>query len=272
MNKTYYFMAGLPRSGSTVLSAILNQHPQIYSSPQTDLLELMYTLENKIPTLESYRANLLFDSYQSAISSLPDSFYQSIPKPVVIDKNRAWGTPYNWDNLSSYLNPDGKVILTMRPILEVLASFLKVAQKTEEETGLAPFYNPDLWVSSYRTKADAQVDNLMALNGKIDQAIFSIANLIKNHRDKVHLVWFDDLLSSPKQTLKSIYDFLEMPPFSNDFDNIQEVDSHNDFEGYGLLGLHDIKKKLEKPDTCVSNYLSDYAISKYGSCLDFLEI
>jgi sulfotransferase len=272
MNKTYHFMAGLPRSGSTVLTALLNQHPDLYASPQTDLLELLYTLESKIPNLESYKAELLFSSYDNVIRSLPDNFYKLITKPVIIDKNRGWGTPYNWDNLRPYLNVNGKVILTMRPILEVLASFIKVAKKTELETGFAPYYSLDLWVSSYRSKSDAQVESLMMLNGEIDRAILSIANLLKNHGDKVFVVWFDDLLENPQATLNGIYDFLELPRFVNDFDNIIEVDCHNDLAGYGLAGLHDIQPKLKKPHTAISDYLSDYVIAKYKNALDFLWI
>lgn len=263
-------MAGLPRSGSTVLTALLNQHPDIYSSPQTDLLDLLYTLESKIPTLESYKANLMFDSYDNVIKSLPSNFYSQIDKPIIIDKNRGWGTPYNWDFLSPYLNQEGKVILTMRPILKVLASFIKAANNTKEQTGAVPLYNPELWVSSYRCQSDAQVDALMIPNGELDRAIFSIANLLKNHGNKVFVVWFDDLLDSPQQTLNGIYDFLEVVRHDNDFENIQGVDSHNDLAGYGLVGLHDIKAKLERPDTVVSDYLSQYAIDKYRNALDFL--
>ena len=39
--KTYYFMAGLPRAGSTLLSAILNQNPRIYSGPSSPVTSIM---------------------------------------------------------------------------------------------------------------------------------------------------------------------------------------------------------------------------------------
>jgi sulfotransferase len=270
MNKTYNFMAGLPRSGSTVLSALLNQHPDLYSSPQTDLLELLYTLDAKIPNLESYKAELLFSSYKNVMKSLPGNFYEPINKRVIIDKNRGWGTPYNWNNLSPYLNPDGKVILTMRPILEVLASFLKVAEKTKKQTGQDAYYNPDLWVSDYRSVADAQIENLMTLNGEVERAILSAANLLKNHGNRVFVVWFDDLLDNPQQTLNGIYDFLEIDRFENNFQSITQVDEHQDLAGYGLVGLHDVGPRLERPDTKITDYLSDYIIGKYKNALDFL--
>lgn len=270
MTKTYHFMAGLPRSGSTVLSAILNQNPEVYSSPQTDLIGMLYELERNIPSYESYRAKLMHPNFASVLYGMADNFYAPIDKPVVIDKNRGWGTPYNWDNLSLYVNPQGKVIITMRPILEVLASFIRVAQQTHKATSSMPYLNDNLWVTHYRDVVDAQADNIMAANGEMDRAIFSIANLIKNHRDKVYVVWFDDLLDSPQATMDGIYDFLGLDRFEHNFSNIKAVDNHDDLSGYGILGLHDVNKKLARPKTDPSELLSDYVVQKYGNALDFL--
>jgi len=270
MSKTFHFMAGLPRSGSTVLSAILNQNPIVYSSPQTELLDLLYNVQTNVPTFESYKAGLLHQSYNQTIESIPENFYHSINKPVVIDKNRSWGTPHNWATLSRYLNPDGKVILTIRPILEVLASFVKISKDTETITGELPNLNKNLWVSHYRSEGDAIVDNLMAPNGSIDGAIYSIANLLKNYGNKVYLVWYDDLISSPQSTLNGIYDFLGLDRFEHNFQNIIEQDKHNDYQGYGVFGLHDINKSIVKSEIRVEDYLSKYSMDKYRNALDFL--
>jgi len=272
MTKTYHFMAGLPRSGSTVLSALLNQNPGIYASPQTDLIAMLYELESKIPGYERYRAQRLHPNVASVLFGMADIFYASIDKPVVIDKNRGWGTPYNWDNLSLYVNPEGKVILTMRPILEVLASFIQVAQKTNKATASMPYLNNDLWATHYRDATDAQVENIMVANGELDRAIFSIANLVKNHRDKVHVVWFDDLLDTPQETMNAIYDFLGLDHFKHNFNTIKAVDNHDDLSGYGMVGLHDVNKKLARPKTNLSELLSDYVIHKYGNALAFLNL
>ena len=270
MTKTYHFMAGLPRSGSTVLSALLNQNPQVYASPQTDLVGMLYELESKIPGYESYRAKLMHPNFASVLYSMADAFYAPIDKPVVIDKNRGWGTPYNWDNLSLYVNPNGKVIITMRPILDVIASFIRVAQQTHKATGSMPYLHENIWVTHYRDVIDAQADNIMAANGEMDRAIFSIANLLKNNADRVCMVWFDDLLTKPVETMDRISEFLEIDKFKYNFNNIKAVDNHDDLAGYGMLGLHDVNKKLERPKTDASKILSDYVVQKYGNALDFL--
>lgn len=263
-------MAGLPRSGSTVLAALLNQHPDIYASPQTDLIGMLYELNDKIPGYESYKAGLFSSGYDSVMNSMADNFYAHIDKPVIIDKNRGWGTPYNFDKLSPYVNIDGKVILTLRPILEVLASFVKAMNKTEKVLGYAPYLNQDHWVTSYRDKTDAQIESLMQTNGEIERAIFSIANLLKNHGDRLFVVWFDNLTESPQETMNGIYDFLGVDRFKNNFKSISETDKHDDINGYGVVGLHDIQSKLKKPDTKPEDYLSDYIIKKYKNALDFL--
>jgi len=162
--------------------------------------------------------------------------------------------------------------LTMRPILEVLASFIKVAQKTNKATASMPFLNNDLWATHYRDATDAQVESIMAANSEMDRAIFSIANLIKNHREKVYVVWFDDLLSSPQETMNGIYDFLGLDSFEHNFNNIKAVNNHDDLSGYGMVGLHDVNKKLARPKTNPSELLSDYVIQKYGNALDFLNL
>jgi sulfotransferase len=270
MNKTYHFMAGLPRSGSTVLSAILNQNPEIYASPQTDLVSMLYNLESSIANYESYNAGLLHQGFASIMHNMAETFYSHIEKPVIIDKNRGWGTPYNWDNLSPYVNPKGKVILTMRPILEVLASFVKVTRASKKITKEQQYLDSSLWISDYRTETDAVVDNLMIPNGQIDKAIYSIANLLKNHNDRVQVVWFDDLLTNPIGTLDSIHEFLELDLFDYNFNNIKAADKHNDLAGYNIAGLHDVKKKLVRPSTDPTSYLSKYSIQKYQNALDFL--
>lgn len=270
MKKTYHFMAGLPRSGSTVLAALLNQHPDIYASPQTDLLEMIYQLESGIPMYESHRAGLLHEGYSSVLGNITNNFYSHIDKPIIIDKNRGWGTPYNFNNVSPYVNPDGKVILTMRPILEVLASFVKISKKSEKTTGNLNYFNQELWVSGYRSESDAVVENLMKSNGMIDKNIYSISNLVKNHSGRVHVVWYQSLIDNPQITMDGIYEFLEVPKKQNNFNKIIEVDKHDDLSGYGMLGLHDIGKKLSGPKTNPKDYLSDYVIQKYGNALDFL--
>ena len=54
--KQYYFMAGLPRSGSTLLSAILNQNPRFYSGPSSPVVPTMLSIEQSLSQDELFVA------------------------------------------------------------------------------------------------------------------------------------------------------------------------------------------------------------------------
>ena len=71
--KTFYFMAGLPRSGSTLLSSILNQNPRFYSGPSSPVLGAMYAVE------ETFTSNELYTGYPK-----PDQAIEVIGSSLII--------------------------------------------------------------------------------------------------------------------------------------------------------------------------------------------
>ena len=46
MKKDYFFLCGLPRSGSALLASILNQNPNIGVYPNSILPDILYQLNN----------------------------------------------------------------------------------------------------------------------------------------------------------------------------------------------------------------------------------
>jgi hypothetical protein len=59
-DKKFFFMAGLPRSGGTLLSSILNQNPDIYVSPQSTLPNTLGAAYNQYQSKE----NKDYDQFQ----------------------------------------------------------------------------------------------------------------------------------------------------------------------------------------------------------------
>ena len=69
-----HFLAGLPRSGSTLLTKILNKNPNIFASTNSPLLDTIhYTEEYLLHQSEQVKASEFF--HQNAIHTL-----QQIPK------------------------------------------------------------------------------------------------------------------------------------------------------------------------------------------------
>ena len=68
-------MAGLPRAGSTLLSTLLNQNPNLYSGPSSPVLGAMYTTHEHFLTNELYTGFPKPDSVNKIIGSLIDDWY-----------------------------------------------------------------------------------------------------------------------------------------------------------------------------------------------------
>jgi len=72
--KTYYFMAGLPRAGSTLLSSILNQNPRFYSGPSSPVLSTMFAVENHLTNDELFHGYPKPDQAHLIISNIIQFF------------------------------------------------------------------------------------------------------------------------------------------------------------------------------------------------------
>jgi len=267
MTKTYFFMAGLPRSGSTLLSAILNQNPDIHVGANSDVAALMLALHQTASVSESFHAGFDPESYKNVIEKLPENFYSHIDKPYIIDKNRNWGTLENLE-LASTFTDKIKIIAPVRPILEILASFVNLAENNPDN--YIDRFVSNYPVSDFRAKNDARCDGLMAANHSIEMNILSIASALHpQHREKFEFVAYGDLISKPKRVIDSIYDFLEIPKFEHSYQNLNWDLMANESNVYGIPNLHKIRSKIDKSKTDVS-VLSDYVQNKYGQALDFI--
>lgn len=260
-------MAGLPRSGSTLLSSILNQNPDIYSGPQTEFPRMMLAIYHATQQSESFNSGYNPEGYVNLMRQMPNNFYINTEKKYIIDKNRTWGTIDNI-KLLDLLSDKVKIICPVRPILEILASFVRLAEK-----------NPNNFIDKkiknvpagyYRTLNDARCDLLMADEEGLQHNIFSLASALQpQHRNKFHFVKYQDLVSTPKESLDAIYDFLEIEKFEHSFENLKWERMPNEANVFGITNMHSINSKLKLSQTDVS-ILSDYVKGKYANALDFL--
>ncbi len=260
-------MAGLPRSGSTLLSAILNQNPDVYVSATADTSFLIMSLYNQYQASESYHAGFEPKGYRNIMAKLPHSFYEHIDKPYIIDKNRQWGTPQNIE-VAELFSDKVKIICPVRPILEVLASFVNLAKK-----------NPNTFIDSmaqtypviqFRPIDDARCDALMAADQHLEKNILSLASALDpRHQGKFHFVAYADLVSKPEKVIDAIYEFLEIPKFQHTFDNLEWAQMPNELKVFGIPDMHKIRSKIDASNTDTS-ILSEYVHKKYGHALDFI--
>lgn len=263
--KTFFFLSGLPRSGSTLLASILNQNPDIYCSPEeTMICDLLYNTFGYITNSPHFNSQPNPVGKYNICKSIIISYYQNRKENYIIDKCSSWGVPENLKLITNYITKDVKIICTVRPILEVLASFISLFERNKNVPNFADEHIKYNKRYLYRTLNDARCDELMRMNGPIDHALYSISNLKKNHPNMIHLVEYDDLVSNPQSTINKIYQFLNLDFYEHDFINIENP-KEIDWKYYKIPDLHYVRKKVEKKSPNVKDVLSEYVISKYSN-------
>jgi sulfotransferase len=262
MVKKIHFLAGLPRSGNTLLSALLNQHPEIYSSSVSNLLSEMYAI-SQTEKQESYLLNENNEKRtKQALKSYAQNFYFDVDKPIIIDRDKSWGYAGNIDNyIKKYLSDKPKIIYTVRDIPEVIASTIAI----NKQGYLNDMKNDEYFNYSYLSDIDALTDYLMRPHGQINSCLLVLGTAFNpQYRDYFHLVEYSDLMVKTQETMDGIYSFLEIDGFEHDLSNIEKIEFEND-EKLGFHPLkHHVRKTISASQTDPKQILSEYGMNKYS--------
>lgn len=262
MTPKLHFLAGLPRSGNTLLSAILNQNPDIYSSPLSYLPELYWTLTENINTNDELARNKInFLRFNNVLSNVSTEFYRDVKKPIIIDRNKVWGTPYNLNIIKNYITPNPKIICTVRDILQILASYFYINyDNVKRET-----FETQHFFNEYYTETDSMAEHLMESDGGISKVMLSLASaFLPENKGIFHFVEYNDLVNNPQETMNKVYDFLEVTSYKHNFNKIVK----NEIDIDTIIGIpdemHKVRPKIS-PSTTSLDILSPFIRAKYAN-------
>lgn len=260
MIRKYFYLSGLPRSGNTLISCLLNQHPDISCNANSPLAETLYTLnliKDNDPSIKNFPDHI---SYNNIIKPVIHNYYSNWDNPYIIDRG-CWGTPENLDILKRYNPNEIKIIVLTRNILEVLSSFIKWSIE-----------NPNNFLDNYSNSIEEQCDFLMRDEGQISKQIISTYNL-KREENKQYsfFISYDNLVTNTEKVLHHVYDFLNIPPYlHHDYNLIEDFSANGVIYDDSIYGdnLHKIKndgikKEIYKPE----DYLPPAVIQKYKNLI-----
>lgn len=260
LTKTYYFMAGLPRSGSTLLSSILNQNPRLYSGPSSPVLPTMYAVENHLQNDELFCGYPKPQQAYSIISNVINHFYGDIEKPAIIDKNRAWTARVA--HIEHYITKKAKIICPVRDIEEILTSMIMMIRRNPYKDGNPKinFIDEQLIKLNIPLNDNNRCEYIAGKNGILGQSLSAIIEgFEQGYVDRFHFVEYNDLVNNPKDTLKKLYEFLDEEPFDHEFNNIININRENDMDTYGIEDMHEVRSEIKStspdPRTVLSNYV-----------------
>lgn len=236
MTARYHFISGLPRSGSTLMGAVLRQNPRFHagmSSPVASLFEgiiAQCSAGSELSTMvnQPQRARIL--------RGLFDSYYADCAAEVIFDTNRAWTAQLP---ALMTLFPDAKVICCVRDVAWVMDSLERQFRSNAfENTKL--FNNPAERSTVYtRVEAMANANRLVGFPWHaLREACYS------EHASRIILVEYDLVTNRPRDVFKLVYEFLGEQWFEHDFENVAYDAPEFDAQ-LGLDGLHRVHPKVE---------------------------
>ena len=229
--KQHYFISGLPRSGSTLLSAILRQNPEFYAdiaSPVEALtgssIDIVTGAESNLTVTENQRKNLMYGIFEG--------YYQHIDKPVIFDSSRGWTKKTNF---LKALFPYTKILCPVRDIVSILNSFEVILNKN-------CFYTKQI-----NEKVFSQ-NIFMRIQEIFEREIINYYSFLQEgyalNPEMIHFIEYENLCKEPEKTMRGVYEFLEKPYYSHDFENL-EYSNENFDRACNLKDLHTVKRRVE---------------------------
>jgi sulfotransferase len=239
-----FFQSSMARSGSTIFQNIMGQNPDFYVTPTSGVLELVFGARanfSNSPEFKAQDSKLMEAGFINFCRHGLEGFYQGITsKNYVMDKSRGWAVYRPFLN-EFYPNP--KIICLVRDLRAIVSSYEKIYRKNPLK------HDPIRDDSTGRgTIVHKRVDEWMSATNTIGRGVERIQETIRlGHDDKILFIKYEDLCLHPEIEMKRVYDYLEIPHFEHDFENIKQITKEDD-EVYGLTNdLHTIRPSLSLP-------------------------
>ena len=238
--KRLHAIAGLPRSGSTALGAILSQNPAFYVSPTSLLCHTIDTIRKGYSGSPEFKAMLARGEGEARLEKAIRAFVRGwYPMPkVIFDKGRGWG--HNALVLKK-LFPSSKIILCVRDLRAIFGNI----EKHEAKSPLLTTATTPVEQTQYD-----RADKMFSSQGLVGMPLNGIEDALRKRHSHVYICQYEPFVEDPEKTIHDIYGFLGEKKFKHDFKNIPEETEDSGVYDALLLNKfpHKVRKEVKKPD------------------------
>lgn len=250
MPEQIFFQCSLPRTGSTLFQNIMNQNPQFYASASNGMLDMLdaatkvyfhspeYSAQNHATAIKGFCGftNAAISGYYKAITD----------KRYVIDKSKGRFADYR-GVAGFYSRP--KIICFVRDMVDIVASMERLFKKNEHKDNdqIKPL------------KKISQGERNITWANQFLHETKNLESSIKDGNDtKMLFVKYEDFCRNPKHEIERVYDYLDVPYFRHDFNNVQQTVEENE-EVYGYTGMLKISPEVKINTEDAKNSIDDLA-------------
>jgi len=206
IEKSCVYVAGLPRSGSTLMCQLLGEHPEIYSSghssPLANTIKNLRARLSDDPFLLSQLDvdfDLVYQRLSNSFRGFINGWFAETDKQIVVDKNRGW---LNGLETLSQLDPDFKMVVCIRDLKQIFASI----ENRHQKTSLIDFPDDMAELTAYE-----RAEKLFSAQGVVGRPLRLIGQLQdvpESLQKHLYYVIFEDLLSNPTRVMSEVYQWI----------------------------------------------------------------
>ena len=259
MSLKFHFISGLPRSGSTLLSALLLQNPRFQASVTSplyaltdSLIELMGPEFSHVSFFDEARRERILKAALTAYFG-----EETAGREVVFDTNRLWTSRAP---LLERLFPGSRIIACVRDINSIIDSVEAMLAKN-------PLQNAAIFNYHHLSSVYARVPVLMhAETGLIGAAHAALRQIwYSAQASRMIVVRYESLAQHPAEVMNRLYDLLGEERFAHDFDNVSHDEQTYDTR-IGMPGLHKVRAKVElqkRPNRLPPDVMRPYVNSNF---------
>lgn len=231
----YHFISGLPRSGSTLLAAILRQNPAVHANISSPVGAMVSTI---LADMSAGNESAIFFTpaqREAVLRGLFTNYYDALePGRTVFETNRGWTVRLE---LLAQLFPKAKMICCVRHIPWIIDSVEQLIRNNAFE--LSKIFSFDAGGTVY-----SRAEGLMSATGMIGFSLNAMKQAMHGaEAGRMLLLPYDMLVNDPAAAMEAVYAFTGVAPFRHDFQNV--AFSTPEFDArLGTPGLHDVRPQV----------------------------
>jgi sulfotransferase len=228
-----HFISGLPRSGSTLLAALLRQNPHFHAGITSPVGSLLSALLRQMSQENETAVFIDDDQRVRLLRACFDAYYADIhQEKLVFDTNRIWTTKLP---ALVELFPASRMICCVRNPAWIVDSIERLTRRNKFEPSKIFNFDPGGTVYS-------RADGLSSGSGMLGFSLNALREAVYGeHSDRLLLVRYETLTTNPLGALAAIYRFIDEPLFAHDHQHIEPDYAAIEFDArLGAYGLHEV--------------------------------
>ena len=244
----------LPRSGNTLFASLMNQNPDLAVTANSItfgiLKEILLLKETDI--FQNYPDHKSLDN---VLLSVYQNYYKDWNYKYIIDRGPVM-TEGNLSLVSQCLQQPIKCIVLWRDLMDVLASFIKWFEN-----------EPTAFPNKFGNSIEEKLIGLLSQGNAVGKSLSGIQNALKpENKHMCHIIKYENLVTEPEKSLRSIYNFLEIEYYPHRYSNLNQFSLNGLGYDDKVVGnnMHTIKTELKLEENPYKKMIPQKIIKEFG--------